>query len=119
MDREELIKPVYKRQRFLAAFIKAMPNGCTMTDLQKLLFLYSENNNINFYDFIPYKFGSYSFQLAEDVDILNTMGWVRHDSNKIKYAGYATDILFDYSNSDFNTLETKRGDSLIRLVYTT
>jgi len=112
-------KPVYKRQQFLVAFINALPNGCTMTDLQKLLFLYSKTSNINFYDFIPYKFGSYSFQLAEDVDIMEKAGWISRKENKINYTGHLSSPLFDYTTSDFKTIDSKRGDQLIKMMYNT
>ncbi|MDR1290907.1 MAG: hypothetical protein LBK06_06880, partial [Planctomycetaceae bacterium] len=42
----------------------------TATDLQKLVFLHTMAEGLDYYEFVPYKYGSYSFQLAEDWDIL-------------------------------------------------
>jgi len=112
-----LSKPTYKRQQFLVAFVNALPNGCTMTDLQKLSFLFSKTNEIDFYDFVPYKFGSYSFQLAEDVDILEKTGWISRKEKKIYYTGRSSPPIFGYSVSDFKNISAERGDSLIKKVY--
>ena len=63
--------PTYKRQRFLLAFITQLVEGITATDLQKLVFLHSmQNEEEAHYDFTPYKYGAYSFQLNQDVTIL-------------------------------------------------
>ena len=70
------MQPTYKRQRFLLAFLQQIAEGVSSTDLQKLVFLYSMNHGASFYEFIPYKFGAYSFQLAEDVEILNRGGYL-------------------------------------------
>lgn len=63
-------QPTYRRQRFLLAFMRQLNGAVTATDLQKLVFLYSMGEEECFYDFIPYDYGPYSYQLAEDVDIL-------------------------------------------------
>ena len=68
--------PKYKRQRFLLAFIRQLDSSVTLNELQKLVFLYTMKKNSDYYEFQPYKFGSYSFQLAEDVDILCRDGFV-------------------------------------------
>jgi uncharacterized protein (DUF488 family) len=117
MDKKDIQKPVFKRQQFLVAFIHAIDDGCTATELQKLTFLYSDKNQIEYYDFVPYKYGSYSFQLAEDVKTLQTMGWINYSENRIKYAGFSTISFFDYSSSDFSSIEKLRGNKLIKEVY--
>lgn len=64
------LQPTYKRQRFLLSFMRQLNDIVSLTDLQKLVFLQTMKGGLDFYDFLPYKFGAYSFQLAEDVDIL-------------------------------------------------
>jgi uncharacterized protein (DUF488 family) len=115
----ELPKPVYKRQQFLLAFLQEIKGGCSATDLQKLVFLYSQNNDAAFYDFVPYKYGAYSFQLAQDVDTLQAMGWLEHTATNISYIGYASSALFGYSASQFKSIDSLRGNKLIKKVYTT
>jgi uncharacterized protein (DUF488 family) len=117
MDKREMQKPVFKRQQFLGAFIHAIDDGCTATELQKLTFLFSNKNQIDYYDFVPYKYGSYSFQLAEDVKTLQTMGWIKYAEKRIKYTGFSTTSLFNYLSSDFSSIEKLRGNKLIKEVY--
>ncbi len=104
------IQPTYKRQRFLLAFIRQLREGVTSTDLQKLVFLYTMKENSRFYEFIPYKYGAYSFQLATDVDILRRNGYLSIDGFLIQAVGdYPPEVLFP--------IATERGDSLIRKAY--
>ncbi len=103
-------QPTYKRQRFLLAFIRQIKSGVTSTDLQKLVFLYTMQEKSEFYEFIPYKFGSYSFQLAEDVDILRHDGYLTTNGSRIQAAG-------NYPISNLFTIADERGDKLIRKVY--
>jgi len=84
---ENKIQPTYKRQRFLLAFIRQLRYGVTSTDLQKLVFLYTLKENSSFYDFIPYKYGAYSFQLAKDVDILRRNGYLAREGSLIQAVG--------------------------------
>jgi uncharacterized protein (DUF488 family) len=119
MLNKSLPKPVYKRQQFLLAFLQEIKGGCSATDLQKLMFLYILNSGFSFYDFVPYKYGSYSFQLDQDVNTLQSMGWLEHTNTKISYAGYASSSLFDYSASLFKSIDSLRGSKLIKKVYTT
>jgi uncharacterized protein (DUF488 family) len=107
---EKKTQPTYKRQRFLLALIQQLASGITSTDLQKLVFLHTMENNVDFYEFIPYKFGAYSFQLAEDVDILRRDGYLSEDVMHIKAIG-------DYPKGPFLRVADERGDRLIRKVY--
>jgi len=84
---ENNIQPTYKRQRFLLAFIRQLRDGVTSTDLQKLVFLYTMKVKSRFYEFIPYKFGAYSFQLAEDADLLRRNGYLATEGLRIKATG--------------------------------
>jgi uncharacterized protein YwgA len=102
--------PTYKRQRFLLAFICQLTNGVSSTDLQKLVFLYIMKEGLDFYEFIPYKFGSYSFQLAEDMDILRKDGYLSIGDTYIKASGkYPQEVSF--------LIATERGTTLLRKAY--
>ena len=103
-------KPTYKRQRFLLAFVHQLDSDVSATDLQKLVFLHTMYNNADFYEFVPYKFGAYSFQLAEDIDILRKVGFLSGEGERIKAIGeYSQDGLFD--------IPVERGNDLIRKAY--
>ena len=103
-------QPTYKRQRFLLAFIRQLSSGVTSTDLQKLVFLHTMTGDSNYYEFVPYKFGSYSFQLKEDLDILQRDGLIVQDSSMIKPVG-------DYAKETAFRIAPERGDALIRRAY--
>jgi len=100
--------PFYKRQRFLFAFIQQLKDSVTATDLQKLVFLYSMKNNVKHYDFIPYKYGAYSFQLAQDIDILREHGFLSSATNRIKVIKYLPSSFIDSRYA-----EMLRGNQLI------
>ena len=76
---DKISQPTYKRQRFLLAFIDRLNEGIAMTNLQKLVFLQVMAKNSNYYDFIPYKYGPYSFQLKADVESLVRNGFLTYD----------------------------------------
>ena len=111
---ETAIQPTYKRQRFLLSFVRQLDSSVTATDLQKLVFLHTMTGQSNYYEFVPYKFGSYSFQLKEDLNILQRDGFVVLDyvqeGTRIKGAGvYPKEAQFQIAN--------ERGNSLIRRAY--
>ena len=104
------IQPTYKRQRFLLAFILQLGGSVSSNDLQKLVFLHTMKNNVDYYDFLPYKYGAYSFQLAEDVDILRKNGFLSSEGKRINAVGeYTQNGLFD--------IPVERGNKLIRRAY--
>jgi len=107
-------QPTYKRQRFLLSFVRQLNCSVTATDLQKLVFLHTMAGDSNYYEFVPYKFGSYSFQLKEDLDILQRDGFIAlnyvQDSARIKAIGeYPKDASFQ--------IATERGNTLISRTY--
>ncbi len=103
-------QPTYLRQRYLLAFIRQINESVSSTDLQKLVFLNTMKDGANYYDFLPYKFGAYSFQLAEDVDILRRDGYLAVEEKRVKATGTYL------SKNQFN-IEPKRGNNLIRKAY--
>jgi uncharacterized protein (DUF488 family) len=98
------------RQRFLLAFIRQINESVSFTDLQKLVFLHTMKKHSGFYDFLPYKYGAYSFQLAEDLDILRRDGYLTIEKSQIEAAGeFPRDAMFD--------IAVERGTNLIRKAY--
>lgn len=107
-------QPAYKRQRFLLTFIRQLQDGVTATDLQKLVFFHTMSGDSDYYAFIPYKYGSYSFQLAEDLDILCRDGYL-----SIKYTPASTRIeaMGEYPRENSLQIAAERGNALIRKAY--
>jgi hypothetical protein len=115
-------KPVYKRQQFLLSFLKELNEPLTAIEFQKLLFLYIIQNNLSYYDFVPYLYGGFSIQAGEDISTLQAMGWLTDISVKIRYSGYeelvGTTLPFeDLGGSILDQLPKVRGNQLLRLVY--
>lgn len=104
------LQPTYKRQRFLLAFIRQLNDGVTLTDLQKLIFLYIMKEKSYFYEFIPYKFGPYSFQLAEDINILSRDSFLSIEDSHIQAIG-------EYQHKILYPITPERGNNLIRKTY--
>ena len=103
-------QPTYKRQRFLLAFIRQLGRGVSSTDLQKLVFLHTMKSGSVFFEFLPYRYGAYSFQLAEDVGILCNNRYLTQDSAGIKAVG-------EYVQEDLFDIDAERGNNLIRKAY--
>ena len=103
-------QPTYKRQRFLLAFIRQIDSSVSTTDLQKLVFLNTMEGQTNFYEFLPYKTGAYSYQLAEDIEILDRDGYVTVTDTLILATG-------DYKQDNLYNIAAGRGCDLIREAY--
>jgi uncharacterized protein (DUF488 family) len=68
---------MYYRRKILLALLNELGGKVTKLSLQKLLFLFSQTQQIPSYNFIPYKFGCYSFQASADFSTLAKYGLVR------------------------------------------
>ncbi|MDR3628943.1 MAG: DUF488 family protein [Desulfocapsaceae bacterium] len=117
------ILPRFHRQRFLLQFIELAGNRLSKIDLQKLLFLAHQERNFRYFDFVPYHFGCYSFQVASDLETLDQDGWVKVMKNEVlllkTFKGKDP-----ISNTDRNETQRflsshmgLRGESLLRYVY--
>jgi uncharacterized protein YwgA len=80
-------QPVYKRQQFVLALLKQLNRSVTKTDLQKIVFMYTVRQENGYYDFVPYRFGAFSFLLEQDIFVLRNSGFI-DDDNKITNAAY-------------------------------
>lgn len=104
--------PVYKRQRFLLTFIQQLRDSVSATDLQKLVFLYSMHEKPVHYSFVPYKFGAFSFQLAQDIQVLENYGFLSTADKKINLMGYLRTSPIEIAG-----VEKLRGTPLIKKAY--
>ena len=77
-----------KRQRYLLHFLK-MVNSCSRLKLAKIFFLIKQEgriaNEFKFYNFVPYKFGPYSFELFHDIERFENQGKLFTDEHFIYY----------------------------------
>ena len=68
---------MYYRRKILLALLNELGGKISKLSLQKLLFLFSQSQKIAEYNFIPYKFGCYSFQASADLSTLSKYGLVK------------------------------------------
>lgn len=61
-------KPTYKRQKALLALLEIFDGKLSKLELQKYMFLYVKEFSADVhYDFIPYHYGSFSYELYKDL----------------------------------------------------
>lgn len=65
-----------KRHRQLLSFVEALGGHVGDLDFQKLLFLYCQDEEPDLYEFVPYKFGAFSFTSYADRRSLITRGLI-------------------------------------------
>ena len=116
-------KPSYKRQKALLALLDTFDGKLSRTDLQKLMFLYvREFSEQEHYAFVPYHYGSFSYEMYKDITTLERNGWLSSSKNHIETT---TDGFFDDISSDEQQNITRlsmkyknlKGDELIEYVY--
>jgi hypothetical protein len=74
---------LFERQRQLLALVDALGNSIGIVDFQKLLFLYcQEPSSGQPYDFVPYKFGAFSFTSHADRRKLVERGYLIDDEGE-------------------------------------
>jgi len=74
------------RQKILLSLIQQAPRPLGRILLFKYAFLLSEEyelpSDISFYQFVPFKYGPYSFALARELEVLERYGYVTGDSER-------------------------------------
>ena len=76
---------LFERQRLLLTLLDAVGEPVGHTDFQKLLFLYTrECETAPSYDFVPYKFGAFSFTSYADKRKLIAEGLLAEDDQNWK-----------------------------------
>ena len=67
---------MYYRRKILLAMIEAFGGEITAIRLQKLLFLFTQKQISKTFDFVPYRYGCFSFQANQDLATLKTYGYL-------------------------------------------
>ena len=71
-----------ERQRLLLTMLAAIGEPVRSTDFQKLLFLYTQTETTPSYEFVPYKFGGFSFTSYADKRRLSEAGMLTDDDQQ-------------------------------------
>jgi len=102
---------VFYRRKIILALLEAFGGKLEKLRFQKLLFLLTTQQDIPSFEFIPYKYGCFSFQSYADLRAMTKHGQVREVGNgsseywmKVDRKGYSKEL----STSDLSTLQVVR-----------
>ncbi len=115
--------PIYHRQKLLMYMLQSVTDGLSKIDLHKLMLLYMKDMNLDYYDFVPYKFGGFSFVLANDLRILEKQGWIVEDTKEVRPKTGTPCRQWDSTSkvrrnvTQWMRQNVERGDNLIRKTY--
>lgn len=115
---------MYYRRKIILSLIQVFDGELEKIQLQKLLFLFTRfQKDKRTYDFVPYKFGCYSFQANADLSTLKKYGIVSETTKSWKKedeVNYLTELskVDKKTISDFRIIyANKTSDDLINLTY--
>lgn len=112
------------KQKMLLTLLKFLNNErCSRLRVFKMAFLLGEN--ICFYDFVPYKFGPYSFEMDKDLRIFNNHGLINMEGDKIHINHHVIKSLSIKTDTDkedkireiINEFENMNEKNLLKYVY--
>jgi uncharacterized protein (DUF488 family) len=112
---------LYKRRKILLELINVFGGEINRTKFFKLLFLFSQGKPSPFYNFVPYRFGCYSFLAENDLRILKKYGYL-DNSDQLKLVSQinfleSSDIYLSELKSLKNEFCNYSNDELISYVY--
>lgn len=115
---------MYYRRKIILSLIQVFDGELEKIQLQKLLFLFTRfQKDKKAYDFVPYKFGCYSFQANADLSTLKKYGIVSETSKSWKKED-EVNYLIELTKEDRKTISdfriiyaNKTSDDLIILTY--
>ena len=67
---------LYYRRKILLALLEVFDGQLTAKSLQKYLFLFSRTQSVKAFDFIPYRYGCFSFQANQDLSTMEKYGYL-------------------------------------------
>lgn len=73
---------LYYRRKILLALLETFGGQLTAKSLQKYLFLFTRKQTIPSFDFIPYKYGCFSFQANQDILTMQKYGYIEVVENE-------------------------------------
>jgi len=116
---------IYKRQKILLALLESFGGSLKNTDLQKYLFLLTRLQKDKCYEFVPYKFGCFSFQVYDDKRQLINKGLLKDSLHCVLENGKTnySNLLTFKDNAEIWQIKKQfhqlKGKKLIKYVYLT
>ena len=88
---------MFYRRKLVFALLEKFEDGLESTRLQKLMFLLTQMQKEPNYDFVPYRYGCYSYSLKADLGAMVKHDWLIESektySLKVKKKFYTEQIL--------------------------
>lgn len=98
---------MFYRRKIILSMFQLFDGEIDKIRLQKLLFLFTQKQHESVYDFVPYKFGCYSYSVNADMGAMTKKGMVLDGSKSFK-KNDTTDYLKSIKKKDLELLlETK------------
>lgn len=114
---------MYYRRKYILALIQEFGGSLEHLNLQKLLFLSTRKQDKRAFDFVPYKYGCFSFQANQDLNTMTKYGMVENTKNTWKCID-TTDYKSQLKREDLatikwvhNTYSSFQGEDLIKETY--
>ena len=113
---------LFERQRVLLTLLDALGGHSMATDFQKLLFLYTQDQGTPSYDFVPYRFGCFSFTSYADKRRLIERGLLVDDEHHWELTSAGHDLIRRQAvepllAASFSRRNPLRGNALVADVY--
>lgn len=115
---------MFYRRKVILALLQAFGGKLEKINFFKLLLIFSNRQQKPQYDFIPYKFGSYSFSLQADLATMYKKGQLKDEDkslckiDKKNYLATLSEIDKKLIQSIYQQFSTSSGDDLMRYTYT-
>lgn len=114
---------MYYRRKILLALLQIYGGKLPKIDLQKHLFLLNVNKTEPYFEFIPYKYGCYSFQANQDMSTLTKYNLV-DETEKYWQLNRKVNYLNELKTSDkilitklYQRFKSLKGNQLLKYVY--
>jgi hypothetical protein len=96
---------MYYRRKIILSLLALKTGSVSKIDLQKLLFLFTKYpNSTKIYDFVPYKYGCFSFQANADLNTMIKYNHVSTDDKKWTLEDTEIDYISQLKENDKKTL---------------
>lgn len=113
-----------RRIKILISILDAFGGSLSSTDMQKYLFLFCIQNNYDYYNFVPYKYGCFSFVAYHDKRKLIADGLLLDDANRWKFSNQRENYSYQLTQEERikifkfrNEFMKIKGNELIRYLY--
>lgn len=114
---------MYYRRKILLALLQKFGGSLSKMDLQKYMFLFNKEKVEPYYEFIPYHYGCYSFQLNQDLSTLTKykiVGTSESNLHLLDRANYFLQLKAEDKRLLLNVHDrysTIKGNDLVKFVY--